>query len=81
MKRVGYVSDAGGGWVHVFVDRDLDSYPIVGAPVYVGEPSSPESCPACGALVLPERRGQHKRFHRHVQLIDADARSAHAEAR
>lgn len=34
-KRIGLVTDAGGGKVEVVVDRDLDNYPTPGTDVYV----------------------------------------------
>lgn len=36
LAPVGQVMDHGGGHVYVMVDRDLDEYPAVGTPVYVG---------------------------------------------
>lgn len=45
VERIGVVDDSGGGWVSVFVDRDLVSYPDDETVVYVArtltEPVSP----------------------------------------
>lgn len=38
MRLLGFVSDAGGGHVDVIVDRDLMSYPKIGAKVWYEEP-------------------------------------------
>lgn len=41
-KRIGLVEEAGGGWVRVLVDRDLDQYPDVGAEVLIEVRPVPE---------------------------------------
>lgn len=52
-RRIGTVRDAGGGTVDVFVDRSLDSYPPVGAVVYVGGHPPAPAVPVDGEE-LPE---------------------------